>query len=367
MKTPVFPQIERGVARCRIILSLIAIIAVSIDPTEPFLRAGPSSIGGFAVDPIVLVVMGSHLLYSLALYYAVTAAILPAKLLMSISIWGDVLMGALIAIVTEGVSSPFYPFFVFAVVQVGLRGSVRQTISVTAVSVALYLSLIVVSTSGWLNFYIMRPVYLAIIGYLVADLGRQHRNLEKSIQTFAAAEQRDQIARDLHDGWAQALAGTNLSLESCLELLREQRIDDARMQLAELQRSVKREYDELRSYMRSLVGQIESGPAGRPAATRFAIRTDVSGSAAFLDHVLQILREGVSNVSRHAHAASAHLVAQTKDGRLAITIDDDGVGFLDGTQHPWSITSRVHELDGRLEIIRDGRPGVHLAIQAPQG
>ena len=59
----------------------------------------------------------------------------------------------------------------------------------------------------------MRPVYLAITGYLVGYLGQQRLDLQEEMRQFEIVEQRHRIARDLHDNFAQALAGINLRLE----------------------------------------------------------------------------------------------------------------------------------------------------------
>lgn len=361
-----FPHIERNIARCRILLSSMAILAVYVDPTHPLMR--PSSVPAwFSIDPYTLGALIFHLAYSVFAYYVVARSALSLRTFHRITTWGDVVIGAVIAFMTEGVSSPFYAFFVFAVVEVGIRAGLRETLVVTTVSVALYLSLIVISTPGLLNFYIMRPVYLAIVGYLVAYLGQQRLNLEAETRALAAADQRNRIARDLHDGWAQAFAGVNLRIETCRELLRRGRIEDATAQLRDLQHSVNREYDDLRGYMRSLAG-LESAATSREctATTWFSVRASFEGTGPCLDHVLQIMREGVSNVVRHAGARSASLTVGCSDGLVTIAIDDDGVGFRDQTQRPWSIASRVRELGGRIELMRDGRAGVHLAVVLPR-
>jgi signal transduction histidine kinase len=362
-----YPGIEQNVARCRIVLSVTALAAVFIDPTEPMLsRWIPLTGGSFAIDPYALTVMGAHLCYSVAVLYALSADLVPRARLSSLTTWGDVLFGAAIAVFTEGVTSPFYAFFAFAVVESGLMNGFRRAMLVTSVSVGLYLSLIVVSAAGSANFYLMRPVYLAIMGYLVGYLGQQRLNLEAGIREVAAASQRQRIARDLHDGRAQAFAGINLRLESCQELLRRERSSDALYELADLQSSVNREYDTLRVYMRSLAGlePTEISPAVL-TATQFSLRAQLAGSGELVDAVLQIVREGVVNVVQHARARTAEIDVYAAGSQIRITIDDDGVGLQNAAQRPWSISSRVNELGGTIVVLDDGRPGTHLTIGLP--
>src|SRR3569832_2526114 len=183
----------------------------------------------------------------------------------------------------------------------------RRAMQVTIASVAMYLALIVVSSEDSLNFYIMRPVYLAIVGYLVGYLGQQRIELQAEIHELEAAEQRHRIARDLHDGFAQALAGFNLRIEGCRRRLQAGATDSVMRELTELQSSVKGEYDDLRVYMQALAGVAPSAAPLVTRGTKFSLHIDVDGTIDLVDHVLQIAREGLSNVRRHADAASAHI------------------------------------------------------------
>ncbi len=362
------PRIERSVARCRLVLSIAALAAVFIDPTQPVLtRWFPLTGGSFTINPYALAVMGTYLCYSLIIIAVVDREPFSLGRFSLFTTWADVAFGTAVAAFTEGITSPFHAFFAFAVVEAGLTAGFRRALVVTAVSVGLYLSLIVISSPGTVESYIMRPAYLAIAGYLVGYLGQERLNLERGIEELAAASQRMRIARDLHDGRAQAFAGISLQLESCQELLRRGRHTEALADLSDLQASVNREYDELRAYMRSLVG-LETAPhlKKETSETRFSLVARFDCSAEVVDQVLQILREGVTNVIRHAGARTAEIQVRQLGTRIHITIDDDGVGFRAPGQEPWSIASRVRELGGFLEVVRNGGPGAHLAITLPQ-
>jgi signal transduction histidine kinase len=282
------------------------------------------------------------------------------------TMWVDVLFAAAIATLTEGVTSPSYPFFAFAVVASGLRAGLGQAMQVTLASLGLYVCLIVASTRGGAEAYIMRPVYLMITGYLVGSLGQQRLELQEQMRQFEVNEQRLRIARELHDGCAQALAGINLRLESSRRLLRANAVAEALADLTGLQDSVKREYDALRAFARSLAGveSTDPEPEGN-GATRLRVRAEVSGSLELVDHVLGIAREGINNVRRHARASSASIVIRADQSAVHIDIEDDGVGFRNGVT-PWSIASRVKEIGGDIAIVADQRPGAHLLITLPQ-
>ena len=207
---------------------------------------------------------------------------------------------------------------------------------------------------------------MAITGYLVGYLGQQYLELQDEIRRLEVAEQRHRIARELHDNFAQALAGINLRLEGCRRQLQSNPGAEVLSDLTELQDSVKREFDHLRRYTRSLAG-MEVTPATIDALTapRLQMTADVSGSLDLVDHILQIAREGINNVRRHARARTDQVEIRGDQSQVRVRIDDDGIGFTgDGT--PWSIASRVKELGGQIDIVAGAARGTHLLITVPQ-
>ena len=365
---PIALTMETKIARCRLILSVIAIVAVYIDPTQPTFPWLGLKGGEFAIDPFTLAVMTLHLLYSVGVYYACERELVLPSGLARFTITADVLFGAAIVVCTEGISSPFGAFFVFAVISASWHGGFRRSMTVTTVSVGIYLALILLAWHGELvNFYIMRPVYLAIVGYLTAYLGEQRLTLEAEVHQLESVKERNRIARALHDGCVQTLGGVNLTLESCQQLLRAGRQEEAIAGLGQLQASINREHDELRAYVRELADVEPNGPrASRNGHTRFVVTADFAGSAPFVDQVLQILREAVTNVKRHADARSAVITVRAADAQVYIAIDDDGVGFMDPDRIPWSMSSRVTDVGGMIRVARDARPGAHLRLALPE-
>jgi len=362
-------DMERSIARCRVFLSLVAILAVYFDPTEPTLTRWLPMTGGFMmVNRYWVTVLVTHLMYSLTLFFLQNRPLVSPARLASIATWGDVLFAAAIALVTEGTTSPFYSFFAFAVLAAGLRSGLRAALAVTGFSVALYVTLIFTSAPSNEAFYIvMRAAYIAITGYLVGYLGQERINQEATIRNFEANAQRESIARSLHDGYAQALAGVNLRLETCRELFRRGRPDDVLAELTDLQTDVNREHDQLRAYIRSLVDmQATHAPAPSQERTDVAVHADFHGAAALVEHVLLILLEATRNVRHHARADSATIGARSVAGELLVTIDDDGVGFPPGAAPPWSIVSRVTECGGELTLGDAGRRGAHVQIRLPR-
>jgi len=201
----------------------------------------------------------------------------------------------------------------------------------------------------------------------VAYLGRLRLTLDAKLAGLERAKERSEIARALHDGCVQTLAGTNLTLGSCQELVKRGRADEAVSVLAELQSSITREYDGLRTYIRELADHDTAPPSEREFDTRFTVNAQFAGPGPLVEHVLQILLEGVRNVRRHAFARSASVEAFTAGQDIQIRLDDDGLGFGDAARAPWSISSRVDQLGGQLQVTHDKRTGAHLAIALRTG
>jgi len=361
---PLTLEMERSIARCRVLLSLAAILAWYIDPTEPTLtRWLPLTGGMFVLNRYWVSVLLAHLAYSVVLVAAYARPADASARLATIATSADVLFGAAIALVTEGATSLYYVFFAFAVLSAGLRHGLRSALVVTAFSLAFYTTLTLLSAPNGQHFYVMRAAYLGMTGYLVGYLGQQRLNQESRLRALEASSQRERIARSLHDGYAQALSGVNLRLESCRQLLQRGRGEEVLHELTDLQSGVNREHDELREYIYSLVDRdtpVVSDPPN--AKTRFRVAAHFSGDAPLVEHVLHIMLEGARNVTRHAHARAADVTVRAGKNHLTVAIDDDGVGFHDA---PWSIASRVAELGGQVSFDERHQTGGHLRVQLP--
>src|SRR5262245_21387768 len=100
---------ENTIARCRIILSIVALIAIYLDPTRPTLLPSLDlPCGPFTIDPHALTVLFAHLVFSVAVYVALARGLVMEATVGAITTWTDVLFAGAIAAFTEGVSSPFY-------------------------------------------------------------------------------------------------------------------------------------------------------------------------------------------------------------------------------------------------------------------
>ena len=213
MNLPEFQNLDLSIARARIALSLIAMLSLYVDP---------STAGGlFHLNAYALTTLLCHLAYSVGMYFALTRRYADWNLQV-LSTCFDLFFATAIAFITEGQTSASFVFFVFAIIAAGNRAKSRPIVMVTVCSVALYL-LVIILTQGLTSVYDMRAVYLAIAGYLIGFFSQQRALFEAEVRELETRTERHSIARSLHDGYVQALAGVNLRLETCRALLNRNR------------------------------------------------------------------------------------------------------------------------------------------------
>ena len=92
--------------------------------------------------------------------------------------------------------------------------------------------------------------------------------------------------------------------------------------------------------------------------------------------VLQIVREGLTNIVRHAGATKASVLVESRNGTVEVIIRDDGRGFpaaeesgmedLPLSVAPWSIRERVASLGGSLRLKSVVGRGSEIRITLPR-
>jgi signal transduction histidine kinase len=335
----------------------VALASIYVDPTTG---------GFFRIDVHMLLTLIFHLGYSIAAYFAFRYYSDDRRWL-RLTAFFDVFFATAVAFVTEGLNSPSFAFFLFAIIAAGCWADFRGTMIVTVSCVAAYLLVIALRGSALTNTYAMRAAYLGIAGYLIDFLGQQRTNFERRLHDLETAAERQKIARSLHDGYIQSLAGVNLRLETCRDMLVSEQTTEAIAEIADLQRLVDREYDEVRAYVRSLVSAdpVLSTDNFQGFRTQFRVHADFTARGLIVEQVLLIALEGVRNTRRHGRARRAAIEVRQSESLIRIGIDDDGIGFGEPLTPPWTITSRVTEFGGRLRIRDSASAGAHLEIEMP--
>jgi two-component system nitrate/nitrite sensor histidine kinase NarX len=90
-------------------------------------------------------------------------------------------------------------------------------------------------------------------------------------------------------------------------------------------------------------------------------------------HVLQVVREALTNVEHHAHARHANVRLTIEQGRIRVAVDDDGVGIRDAgpPTHHYGLAimrDRAATLGGTLQVARSPEGGTRVELEfSPRG
>jgi two-component system, NarL family, sensor kinase len=217
-------------------------------------------------------------------------------------------------------------------------------------------------------------VATVMLWLLTRRLTRTAAERERLLRSSAHASEaeRRRIARDLHDGVVQDLAGTAYSLSALARDL--PATEPSRQVLDTAGGSLRASLRALRSLLveihppdldaERLDAALEDLTAPAASAGMHA-EVDVEGvSGASVEAVLLVWRvaqEAVRNTLRHARAATVRVRVRGQDGRLLLEVADDGVGFdphaptHGGSFGLRGLESLVRDSGGRLEV--DSHPG----------
>jgi signal transduction histidine kinase len=203
----------------------------------------------------------------------------------------------------------------------------------------------------------------------------ENAQLYEQAEALAVAEERQRLAREIHDTLAQGFTGIKLQLEAVESALERRetdialaRLDRARrladQSLAEARRSVwalrsasledKRLADALRDSVRGLTD-----------GTGLAVAIETEGElprlpAQLESDLLRVAQEAVMNAVKHARAQHLTIRLRYEAGKIELQIADDGRGFPDGSGQGGgadgsgfgltAMRERIGRHSGRLEI-----------------
>jgi signal transduction histidine kinase len=223
----------------------------------------------------------------------------------------------------------------------------------------------------------------------LAAVAYEYASVHRELRRLAVMEERERIARELHDGAIQALFAVGMGLQATAARTGEpevtRRLHGA---VGELDRVI----SDLRSYIFGLrpgvlagrqIGQALrrlSEEIARPAGITAVVEVDEQVAAALSQHaadLVQLVREALSNVVRHARATTCRVSlypqrsgAATTTGHMAVLeVDDDGDGF-DPRAAPsghglGNLRARADALGGSLELNSVSGEGTTVRVLIP--
>lgn len=287
---------------------------------------------------------------------------------------------------------------------VGLYGLKRQGV----LAISYYLTLLIINIIHLLGWDSSRTLLLGLIPMvffvvmyvslymrqneareqaqaLAAELKEANRQLSEyaaQVEDLSIANERQRMARELHDTLSQGLAGLILQLEAADAHLAENRNDkaqsiignameQARVTLADARHAIddlrQPSLDDLDSALRRQMDRFTN-------ATGIPIHYDSVPTPPLSDSIKETLiravTESLTNIANHAQAQNVDVHIEINDKNIVLTIKDDGIGF-DTTSIPsghygiLGIKERVRLLNGNFELQSHNGKGTILKIEVP--
>jgi signal transduction histidine kinase len=214
-----------------------------------------------------------------------------------------------------------------------------------------------------------------------ASVAIEYGRAQTDLRRLGLMEERERIAKDLHDGIIQSVFAVGMGLQGTA-LLAGSPETTARIESAvdELDRVIR----DLRNYifglrpgiladrqldeaLRELGNEIE-----KRGSTRVEVEVDaeLAASGSSRSHELvQLTREALSNVARHARATSSSVRLAREGATAVLTIEDDGVGFIVRSDSAGNglrnMRERAAAMGGALQMTSSAGRGTRLRVTFP--
>ncbi len=224
------------------------------------------------------------------------------------------------------------------------------------------------------------------------ELERTQRELSAAMRQRLVVEERERIARELHDSVTQSVLSAGMQIEVC-----RMESDPRTAERLEVAGRLTRDaVDQLRSVIYALnqspsvselgLGEVLEGLCSMHMPADLATDVRIVGRARDLPDdvqhaVLRIAGEALFNTAVHAAASSARITLTYTDSGVALTVDDDGcgdpghmrrvmraarLGDLAGRHRGLAnMAARAEELGGALRVRRSRQGGVRIAVEIP--
>ncbi|NJL94178.1 MAG: GAF domain-containing sensor histidine kinase [Anaerolineae bacterium] len=220
-----------------------------------------------------------------------------------------------------------------------------------------------------------------------AAIAIENAYLHEQLQTVALRSERDRIGMELHDGVIQSIYAVGMKLEILRAKLNMN--PEQHQQVDTILQDLNHIIEDIRSYIRNLISaHDEQATLQQKVETLVAHFRDFSGVNVSMDlieglpvlsdlqrhNLLQILRESLANIARHAQATQAHIRIAYQDKEVCMLVTDNGRGFTDENGPPASrqghfglrnIDRRAHRLGGNMHIESIPGQGTELMLRFP--
>ncbi len=238
------------------------------------------------------------------------------------------------------------------------------------------------------------------VGVVMDFIGGNLKNLNLRIESLqqkqemgleiikAQEEERKRVARDIHDGPAQAMANLVLRMEYCEKLMG---VDPeaVKSELSQLREAVKVTLQDVRKIIFDLrpmaIDDLGVIPAVKRYLEEYQLKYGIEVEALYYGQELRyspaleiacfrLVQEGLNNVQKHAQVSQVKIILDVSETHIGITVKDNGVGFdleevmtsSKGNKFGLlNMRERVELLGGEMKIITAPSQGTELYFKIP--
>jgi signal transduction histidine kinase len=217
---------------------------------------------------------------------------------------------------------------------------------------------------------------------LGAGVAIQNHRLYERVRTLSVLDDRDRIARDLHDRVIQRIYAVGMGLAGAARLddlpqvhdRVEHAVDDLDATISEIRTAIFELGDAslpggLRHAVIDLADEL-TPTLGMRAEVRFAGPVDNTVPTHVADHILAVIREALTNAAKHAQASRCSVEISVDAGVVLVEVVDNGSGLVvdqvGSAGHGLiNLRNRAEKLSGTFEIFSVEGGGTRLSWSAP--
>lgn len=223
----------------------------------------------------------------------------------------------------------------------------------------------------------------------VTEQKRAQAQILEQKQALARSQEREVLARDLHDALSQDLSFINVEAQAVCDLLAAGQVEQASVDLQRLAKIAREAQVDVRGQITRLsldalskdgfLGALRQfvnsfwSMYGIPAelfVSQDSHQYSLEPSAEV--HLLRIVQEAFTNIRKHANARNVRVVLENPPGRIVLSVEDDGVGF-DQAQNAAGratfglrfMSQRAAEMGGCVTVHSRPDAGTRVVVEVP--
>ena len=215
----------------------------------------------------------------------------------------------------------------------------------------------------------------------LAQANEQLRNYAQKVEELATVQERNRIARDIHDSLGHALTSLNIQMQTAVKLWKKEPVQ-AYSFLTQAQSLGKTAMQEVRKSISTLREDVKEQPLEARIetlvddyrkGTGLLICTNIcrcgSVPKPIAKAIYRVVQESLTNIFKYAEATEVHIKLKTTPEEFNLSVEDNGKGF-DSVQNfsgfgLRGMQERVTAVSGEIQVITSSGKGCRIEVKIP--